>query len=240
MANARSPVPTRVLLEEAMQLADLVELYWSPARDRPGLADAGVPGLGPDSAARLRALAASTRRALAERPESVAEEHEALRTRARALLSDLGATLRFLARDPGSDPLPRQLTKIVAAHDPRSRNAMVLYLALDVHAALAEDYLPRLRAIPAFDPKWIDEARALGPALRDIPSRDRARRKAEATRARRAIVSELVTLVNEIRAAARFVFRHDPDLVRRFTSAHARAAQARSRAKRRSSPEPRG
>lgn len=231
---ANRSIPIGVLLEEAMLVAALVDDHWAPKRG-PGLADAGAPGLGPDVGKRLRALVAKSRKVAAKRAPSAADEHAALRRRAWKVLSDLGATLRYAARDPSSAPLPEHVARLARRWRRRPEAATAIALALDEHAAIAEVHLARLRTIPAFDPRWIADARALVPELRAILTRHRAYRAAttELSRARQAAVGEILALVHEIRAAARFVFRDDPDLVRKFGSAHARKQQAKWRAARR-------
>ncbi len=230
-------MPVGVLFEEAMLVAALVDDHWAPARG-PGLADAGAPGLGPEVSERLRGLVAKARKVVAQRVPSAASEHAALRARGWKLLRDLGATLRYAASvpasaPPASAPLGAQLARIAKGRRPEA--AAAIALARDEHASLAEAHLARLSAIPAFDARWIAEARALVPALRGILTEERKRRaaRAELTRDKRAAIEEIVAVVREIRAAARFVFRDDPELLRKFGSAHAQKKHAKSRAAKR-------
>ena len=84
-----------------------------------------------------------------------------------------------------------------------------------------------LRALlGGFDAALIEEARALAKKLRERsaqklvgvpPGEQRA-----ALELRNRVATLLHDRMNRVRAAARFVFRHDPDLVRRVTSAYQR------------------
>jgi len=109
-------------------------------------------------------------------------------------------------------------------------------------AALATKYRDALTKLQGFDIALIDEARTLAAALRQQSAAALTRTNADTQREALALRNRLLTLlierVKRVRRAAAYVFRNQPDIVRKFTSAFERRQRAsRRRAKAGEAPE---
>lgn len=96
---------------------------------------------------------------------------------------------------------------------------------------LGEKYRSKIDGLGGFDAKMLDEAKVVAAELRDRPAipvvlGDEAAR-ALALRNRLAML--LAAKMNAVRSAARFVFRHRPEIVREATSAYERRRRAAAR-----------
>ena len=234
------PAPLHVMTGEAVDVGWFCEHYWEPEIDsngvvvRPGLVSAERPGTFEASIGK-----------------DVLELHEALQTanteylltaqrgpdtpmdRAQFVLGELKAVLAYMADDGVDNVDDQRLVNFNAQHqDAASQDAVAA--ALDDYAGFAELHRAAIRGLGGFDAALVDEARALAKQLRERsaqkivgvpPGEQRA-----ALELRNRVATLLHERMNRVRAAARFVFRHDPDLVRRVTSAYQR--QRRSAANR--------
>lgn len=118
-----------------------------------------------------------------------------------------------------------------------------LAAALDDYAGFAELHRSRMDGLGGFDVALIDEARERARELRErsaqrIVGEPSAQREALDLRNRMATL--LYERMQTVRAAARFVFRHNPETVRRVTSAYQRQRVARHRRRQEqfATPEP--
>lgn len=237
-------VPWSTLMGEAVDVARFAEEHWAPQRDprtgaetRPGLA--AVESRLPKAVIReLLALQQLAQRASAELILAAgAKDGADVRARATWVLSELIAGLEFLFDDGVQDESDEQLARLREAHpnvDAADRHAA----ALDDYAVLAEAHRDELGTLGGYDVSVIDEARELAVKLRELPNRSTqsslspAQRDAKARRDGFALL--LLERMQRVRAAARFVFREHPEVVRRVTSDYERRRRAehkRSQAK---------
>ncbi len=136
-----------------------------------------------------------------------------LMARGGRLLGDLRAVLSYDATlEPACAPAVRSLAR---AHR-RPTTPGKLALALAEFAAVAAKRGDALVGLGDFDPAWIAEAEALAASLRRLPDqRRRGGRPAHAAITRRnRLVAVLLDRMKRVRAAARFVFRHSPEVAR--------------------------
>ena len=229
-----SSVPLPVLLVEAGTAARFFEARWGATAEHPGLASAVnesfTAGTGQEVESLRDAvveadldyvLLAADARAPSPAPE------------ARRVLRAILATLAWHL-DGGDDESGRaQLDALRAAHAKVGRSALALAAALEDSARLAEGHREALAGVGGFDPRQIDEARAFARALRELSTSRRAppRETREALGLRNKLVALLRDRIATVRAAARFVFRDHPAIIREVTSAHERKRRKRGRAK---------
>jgi hypothetical protein len=232
--------PLHVLLGEAIDIVRFCERYWHADREpktgailRRGLELAGERHLGPAIAQEIKWLEQATQAAQvayllaveAPRPETLLE-------RARFVLAEIGAAIKWLFDDGGKNERDAQLAAIIAAHrdDPDSEDALASELA--DYAGLAERYREELDGLGGFSAEMIDEGRALANAVRQRSGEPPSQAKLMAARLlerRNRLATLLAKKVGRVRAAARFVFRHDPSIVRQVTSAYERRKRAERR-----------
>lgn len=220
-------VPLHVLLGEATDLAAFTRRRWEPSGDHPGLSSA---------ARRFDEAVADDLLALVA---AVQEEHTAFRLaaeppvsrevveRGEVLLDELTAALEFLFDDGVEDERDAQLGAIRNLYGTRSRSDDALAAALFDFSALASNHRDELDGLGGFDAANIDEARTLAEEIRARPSGAERSEQARAHRMRR---DQLATLldrkVKQVRAAARYAFRRQPELVRESASAYGRRSRA--------------
>ena len=228
-AKPRKPsLPLQRLVLEARVLADFVERYWEPHGARRGR----LPGMrAAAEAMEMKREIARDLRDLASAVQSTDSELRATRVRgerlplaaARGALAELRAPLRFLL--DGRERL--ELEKIERA--PRARSAYAWALALETHAILAEKHAPALARLGNFASDLPERARHLALSLRQ-PRRhlaaDEARRAR--LRLRDALMTLLMDRIRAVRAAARYVFRDHPAIVKQATSDYERKRKRKS------------
>jgi hypothetical protein len=222
-------VPLPVLLAEAGIVARFFEARWEATAEHPGLESAANESLtaatGQEVLSLLEAVtqAGVDLRLLPDPPPSpAAEARQALR----AILATLAWHL-----DNGDDAGGRaRLDALRAAQAKMGRRSLALAEALEELARFAEGYRAAIVGVGGFDPRQIDEALALARALRE---RALAPRRPPEAREVLGLRNKLVALLREriatVRAAARFVFRDHPAIIREVTSAHERKRRKRSR-----------
>lgn len=233
-------MPIYALFGEAVDSVGFAERRWHPSR----AGDVAIPGLSSGVDARGRRLApdelARAREALAA--AQAAHTHYLLtihgasnvstRERARFVLGEVVAVLNYFLDDGVEDERDVQFAQINEAHGDTGESADAMALALTDYAALARPLADELDGLGGFNRALIDEATSLAAALLALP-RTTSRQSPEARvalAARNTRINELYHHVRRIRAAARFVFRHHPDIAREATSTwerQMRAARAR-------------
>jgi hypothetical protein len=132
--------------------------------------------------------------------------------------------LRFLS----SLALPRSASRPSIAFRPYKTR---LAGALDDYAHLAERYRDALDGLGGFSAAQIDESREVAAELRGRPAQVMVL-SAEARQAldrRNKLAAVLLDRMSLVRAAARFVFRSAPEIVREATSTYERRKRAASR-----------
>jgi hypothetical protein len=250
VARDRSPddltettVPRHVLFGEAVDVAKFFQRYWETEVDdkgrvtRPGL-ESAVPKGAKRGAGRLGARTGeeilSLQRAAQEaqtRYLLTVETGKSPRARGDFLLGEIRATLEWYFDDHIEDEKDEMLARLDAAHedDPASNDALAS--ALDEYTHLGELHREALDGLGGFEAAYLDEAREVAADLRARPTQGEAlsEKAREALTLRNQLVSLLVERMSLVRAAARFVFRRQPEIVREATSAYERRRRAATR-----------
>jgi hypothetical protein len=135
------------------------------------------------------------------------------------------STLEFLFDDDVQDDADTQLENLRAAFaDSASQDAMAL--ALEGYAELASKHQEKLTDIEGFDVALVDEARTLAAALRQQSAVALTHTTLDAQRQalglRNRLLLLLIDRVKRVRRAAAYVFRNQPDIIRKFTSTYER------------------
>lgn len=160
--------------------------------------------------------------------------------RARFLLAEIVATVEWYFDDGVEDEKDEKLRRIKASHAKIGNSAAALARKLYDYGSLANQYRKALAAMSEFDVEYIDEALGLVEQLQSLPSSGEpvgSPEQREALRLRNALVRLLMARVNTIRAAARFIYRGRPQVVRQVTSAHQRNKRQAARRKEKAAEE---
>lgn len=220
----RHDVPIHVFLAEAVDVASASRRFWLPS----GAGDSLVPGL---SQAGLRVREAIAEEILELVPAAQAAQIDyllainpgasrGLLARAERVGDDLESALEWAFDDGVEDEKDAQLAA-AKANDGHSIDRIAL--DLEELAELAERHVDLLREIPLFDLGAVAEARDIARQLRSLPRPNALAEEVAAKLARRnQVFCVLDARVKGLRAAARYVFRKHPAVVREFTSAYAR------------------
>jgi hypothetical protein len=233
-------IPLHVVFGEAVDVARFFARTWDTVRDPVSNA---VTRLGLDSAAGPKSRIAAQTGAEILSLQRAAQEAQtrylltvdptgaAPRERARFLLGELTAVLEWYFDDGVHDENDDKLAALGNAHagDPETMDALAS--ALDDYAALAEPHRASLDGLGGFQAAYVDEAVSIAAALRNAPQVPVIMSEAarEAIKLRNQMVSLLWTRMSAVRAAAKFVFRDQPEMVREVSSAYERRRRAASR-----------
>jgi hypothetical protein len=240
----RTPaVPLHVVFGEAVDVAKFADDYWHEENDEGGnVVRAGLRSAVRKGGGALR-LTSKTSSEILSLQRAAQEAHTRYLLaidakpdvdpvgRGRFLLAEISATLAWLFDDGIDDQKDAQLANVVLAHadDPATTDALAS--ALDDYAGLAEPHAKEMHGLGGFDARFIAEARGLAGELRARPAQPVA--LSPAARGALTLLDGLVTLLLDrmglVRAAARFVFRTDPEIARLATSAYERRRRAAAR-----------
>ena len=229
-----SSVPLPVLLVEAGSAARFFEARWEATDEHPGLASAVNESFTAATGQEVESLRDAVVEANRDHMLLAAEaQAPSPAPEARRVLRAILATLAWHL-DGGDDESGRaQLDALRAAHAGVGQKALALATALEDSARFAEGHREALAGVGGFDPRQLDQAMVLARALRERASAPR--RPPRATREALGLCNKLVALLRDrvatVRAAARFVFRDHPEIIREVTSAHERKRRKRGRAK---------
>jgi hypothetical protein len=232
-------VPFHVLLGEATDVARFHKTYYAttPAQDghpqRPGLdtVDDESRGLTAATGDDILSLREATQQAQTRYLLTASPGAASPMARGRYIVGEIAAVLGFLFDDGVSDERDAQLAAVQATHAETPDSTDALAAELDDYAALGEAYRSEIGGLGGFDPKLLDEANEVADALRERPATPAAL-TGEAARAldlRNRLAILLAAKMSAVRAAARFVFRHHPAIVREATSAYERRRRAAAR-----------
>jgi hypothetical protein len=237
----RPRVPLHVLLDEAVSVARFFESHYPTLRNEDGT----VARIGLDSVARPgRDLTASTAAEVLSLREAIHEaqvryvEASAPRpgpplARMRFVLKEIRGALGFLLDDGKRDVRDVQLEQLEASGSGSPRSTSALILALYQLATFANTHRAELDGLGGFDAALIDEAFALVDATKALPPVvPLAELPSDVLDLRNRLAMLLAARMSVVRAAARFVFRASPAIVREATSTYERRrAVAARRAK---------
>lgn len=229
-------VPMHVAIAEAVDVAAFFAEHWRSNVDdgtlvRPGLDRAGKK-LRPSLGQEILALAEHTQRAQTNLilTAFAAADSDSV-GRARFLVSELEASLAWHFDDGVEDDKDAQLAAVRSANGSTPDSIDALAAELSDYVGLATKYKAELTAVPDFDADYISEGQAVAKKLRARPdARDKGAVQIAAARTQRnRVLAILVRRVNLVRAAARFIYRNDPAVLRKVTSAYERRRRADNR-----------
>lgn len=232
--------PLSLLYEEALDLARFHARYWKTERDasgrvvRRGLEQAVRPNAPKDD------LNEATGSEIVSLVEAAQEAHVAYLLwteplpndqgeRGLFVLSELTAALEWLFEERlEGDEAEANPPVGAQAEEPETVDELVR--ALEEYAKLAEPYRRELDRLGGFDASLIDEAHELAATLwaRSLESMHSAD-AASALALRGKIVDLLLGRMDLVRAAARFVFRREPEILREAMSTYRPPTRARAR-----------
>ncbi|MCB9654426.1 MAG: hypothetical protein H6729_09900 [Deltaproteobacteria bacterium] len=238
------PGPIHVLFGEAVDVARFFAAHWRTVEDDEG----EVVRFGLDTMrSRLPARTGAEILSLVELAQDAQTRYRlAVRGptdvdtvgRASFLVSELDAALAYLFDDGIEDEKDVQLARLRDAHAATGDSVDAIAQELREYATLADRNRQALDGFGGFDAALIDEAAALVRPLLDRPA-NAAMQTEEARKAialRNGLLELLQRRVGLVRAAARYVYRHEPATVRKATSAferrRRRAARANAQAQR--------
>ena len=236
-AQYKQRAPLHVVLDEAVGVARFASRY-AQTRTIDGVTTFGldsaltlpvVTKLADEIGALVAAVGEANTRYLATlRPR----RSGLVRARAHAVRDDLIAALVWQRR--GDDHARAELDQLRARHADDDHSDDALSLQLEDLAALAAPNRAALHGLGGFDAQAIDEALHLARTLRAIPGKSRVvSDESKALLDERNRLLQLLELrVAQIRTAARFVFRRQPEIIREVTSAFERRRRASTRARR--------
>lgn len=213
----------RLLIEDARNVARAeARHWWSDAPAKPG---SGVPSRGLASA-----LPAMTLSELDEIIEALEQAHNAyllavdpsdaeLAPRAHFVVAEIASALEFLFEEE-SDALENpRLRRLAEIHKADPETPFALAVKLIDYAELAAPHRAALAKLDGFDPGLIDEAGDLALELRQRgPAGQRSPEARAALTARNRLATLLQIKIATVRNAARFVFRHRPEVLREFSA----------------------
>jgi hypothetical protein len=230
-------VPIYVLTGEAIDVARFFQRRWAAQREPngkvvvPGLELCqGRGGITPELGQEILELQQEVQSAQSAYLLTVSPRAEAAPTeRAHFILGEMSSVLEWYMDDGVEDEKDAQLDRLNETYrDAASQDALAA--ALDDYVALASRYRTELDGLGDFDAALLDEAKALSAQLRERsaqrigPQNVSAEQRALELRARLATL--LAQKMSQVRAAAQFVFRRNPTIVREATSAYQRRRRA--------------
>lgn len=247
-------IPLHVLFGEAVDVAKFFKTYWKAEEKDGNVVRRGLEMAAGNKKKKSNKLTAKTGEEILSLQRAAVEagtryrlvvdpKQESPLERGQVVLDEITATLEWLFDDGVEDEKDAMLAKLEKAHvdDPGSADALAL--ALDDYAALASPHREDMDGLGDFDAAMLDEAKKLSAALRERPTQTTglSPKAREALILRNKIIGLLVERISLVRAAARFVFRNQPEIVREATSAYERrrrAETARRAKKKKEEPAP--
>lgn len=227
-----SSVPLGVLLDEAAIAAAFFRKRWKATADHAGLESAANASFTADTGRELAGLRSAIEEAEAAH-RAIAAQGPGGAAEARRIVREILATLTWHL-DSSDDARGRaRLDTLRAKHAKVGPSAPALAAALEDSARLAEAHRAAVTGLGGFDPRQIDAARILARTLRERSRapREQPSAKRDALALRNKLVALLRVRLATTRAAARFVFRDHPEIIREITSAHERTRRKIGRAK---------
>jgi hypothetical protein len=234
------PVPLPVLLGEGVDVVRFFEKRWATIRENGAVVQVGLDSVAGKPGTLLTAslgdeifsLVAAVGDAQANYRLEVERLPETPMKRALEVLGELRATLEYYFDDGVQDVEDARLAALAAAHPSGDHFTMDgLAVGLTDYAALAELHRAKLDGFGTFSVSLIDEAKSLAEALRlrpQVPATQTAAAR-DALDLRDRLLTLLDQRVGAVRAAARYVFRDEPEIVREVTSSYERRRRAAAR-----------
>jgi hypothetical protein len=197
----------RLLLEDARALARAEARHWP--------ATGALPGRGGDE---LLEIADALAHAHGVYLLAVDPSEGELVPRAHFVVAEIAAALEFLFVERGDRAGATALARLAVVHKADPDTSFALAIKLLDHATLANAHRQALAQLPGFDPGLIDEAGDLVQELRERgPAGERTPEARAALRTRNRLATLLQQKIAAVRSAARFIFRHQPEVLREFS-----------------------
>jgi hypothetical protein len=227
-------MPLGELLEDAREVAAFFQKYWQPHGDLPGLASAGTKlpqRIGGEIASLVQAIPLAQERYLEIIQHRLNPRD--LMERGERLLSEIAAALEWYLDDTATGEQDVLTESLPDVH--RNSNASNADLAFELYdyAEVASELAEELDGIGGFDKRSIDEAFEIARKLVEVSESPAIRHEEarEALSLRDGLIELLHRRLRLVRAAARFVFRDHPVVLREASSRHhLRRRAARHRA----------
>ncbi|MGZ3478008.1 MAG: hypothetical protein ACXVCJ_26145 [Polyangiales bacterium] len=219
----RLNIPVASITYEAESLAKFVRAHQKADKKTglPGLAGAKFSLTIADEIESLAAEVTSAQKAytLTVDPKADTTKIE----RARFLVDEIYAVMAYLLDDGVENEEDARLANVVSAHKDEAETPANMALALEEYAGLAKMHAKEIDGLGGFDAALIGEAEKLAVELRKSgPTAPPSAESAAALAKRNRLLQLLDVRVRKVRAAARFVFRAHPDVVRQVTSPYER------------------
>lgn len=238
-AKESLPLPFTVLATEALDALRFAQRYWDPSEDRAK----GEQRLGLSSAVRGGRFSATIRcdlRELYDAMQQAQTDYHLLSKRSTAapveradlVLGELKAALEWHFDDAQKTDESAVLKALAEIHaGARAHDAIAS--ALFDYAELAERNQGSLAGLGGFEVALIDEARKLALRLREQSAVSACLSAGPKAREALLLRNRLGSMVHDrillIRAAARFVYRGQADILKQVSSAYGRKRKAKSR-----------
>lgn len=232
-------LPLDVLLGEVVDVAAVIENNFKTTvvggKIRPGLDSvAGNSGVTVETATELRELQAAVSE-VQQRYLSLADATSPGSVeRADELLSEFRAVLGFLLENGENSTGEAQLARLREQYDDaHSHDAIAL--ALEGYAELASQYQEDIAGLGGVDEELIPEALEVARDLRQR-SADRlagkiAQEQRDLMKLRNRLIGALNERVSRARRTVRFVFRSEPEIIRKVSSEYSRNMKRKARSK---------
>ena len=230
-----TPIPLHVLLGEAVDVARYFARYWKTIAEGDTIVRHGLESVG----SRLPASTGAEIMALTELAQDAQSRYRlSVRGprgtdpvgRATYLAGEIDAAIAFLFDDGIEDEKDGKLAAIRTAHAETGTSANALAAELADYVKLASEHRAALDGLGGFDAALIGEAKELVAQLREHAPIESAEADG-ALDERNRLITLLQRRVGLVRAAARFVFRRDPAIIREVTSAYERRRRRKAPAK---------
>jgi len=224
--------PIAVMIGEALDVARFCQHNWKPQKHAdgslvlPGMQEAlGNGTFSENIVEELLELRTALVEAQGRYQMAIQQAGGLLATKARYVIGEIRSTLEWYLDDDVEDVRDAQLAKVNASHE-NAYSQDALAAALYDYAFLAEENLDGIKGVGGFSPALIQEARDLALQLNEVSAGSATPEptpaETEALELRNRIGVLLYGRMLKVRKAARYVYRHHPDAIRKVTSAYAR------------------
>lgn len=218
-------------IKESQEIVAYARSVWKAGPDGAPALQAGRAKCPPETLDRLSTLLAAFQYAHAR---ELAEAHPVAdigpkAARAQFLINELDDALTFVLDDDIHEPADDKLDALQTTTKKQSKAGATLGQTLLAWGLFAQSERDRLSAdAPDFDLSLVDEAIQLGTTLTSGKPLTPARRK-ELRNLRLGLYTLAYAEMQKLRKASNYVYRHHPDIKRKFTSALERKRRANSR-----------
>lgn len=229
----RSRLPLKILLGEAVDLAEVIDKYFEDqvvhGKLRLGLRSVIDKGpITPQTAAEIRELQLAAAATHSRYLVLVEQTSDAPVQKADEILNELRSALTFVLEDSGNARGEEQLLRLRDEYaDATSHDAMAM--ALEGYGELAAQYKEDLKGLGGFNETWIDQAIQIAQALRQR-SADKLtgaipQEQQDTLRLRNRLLGALTERMRGARKCIRYVFRDYPEIAQMAGSDYLRSKQ---------------